>query len=240
MSNQIVSKSAEASNIKQFDIAGNSGGKSVSIAGGIIKFEYFESILEDTITAKVTFADTGNTINNKTALDGLPIVGSEKVSIKFADNNKKELKLSLYIRKVTPVYDDTTKSMVNLDLASKEMIMNDKVRLNQRFDGKVSDYIKTIFTDKNYLGSEKNFEIEEVSNNYNFIGNNWKPFYARVLADWEKIMLFCDGDNAGKEMAKTITRELDNVFPIFMPENCDVNDVYLAEGAEGLHKRAGV
>jgi DNA primase len=70
--------------------------------------------------------------------------------------------------------------------------------------------------------------------------NNWKPFYSRVLADWEKIMLFCDGDNAGKEMAKTITRELDNVFPIFMPENCDVNDVYLAEGAEGLHKRAGV
>ena len=70
--------------------------------------------------------------------------------------------------------------------------------------------------------------------------NNWKPFYSRVLADWEKIMLFCDGDNAGKEMAKTITRELDNVFPIFMPENCDVNDVFLAEGAEGLHKRAGV
>jgi DNA primase len=70
--------------------------------------------------------------------------------------------------------------------------------------------------------------------------NNWKPFYTRVLADWEKIMLFCDGDNAGKEMAKTITRELDNVFPIFMPENCDVNDVFLAEGAEGLHKRAGV
>jgi DNA primase len=70
--------------------------------------------------------------------------------------------------------------------------------------------------------------------------NNWKPYYSRVLDGWDKIMLFCDGDNAGKEMAKTITRELDNVFPIFMPENCDVNDVFLAEGAEGLHKRAGV
>ena len=181
MSNQIVSKSAEASNINQFDIAANGGGESVSIAGGIIKFEYFESILEDTITARVTFADTGNTINNKTALDGLPIVGSEKVSIKFTDNNDKEIKLSLYIKKATPIYDDTTKSMVILDLVSKEMIMNEKVRLNQRFDGKISDYIKTIFTDKKYLGSEKNFEIEEVSNNYNFIGNNWKPFYA---ANW--------------------------------------------------------
>jgi DNA primase len=61
-----------------------------------------------------------------------------------------------------------------------------------------------------------------------------------VLADWEKVMLFCDGDNAGREMAKQITRELENVFPIFMPDNCDVNDVYLSEGAVGLHKRAGV
>jgi len=70
--------------------------------------------------------------------------------------------------------------------------------------------------------------------------NNWKPFYSRVLADWNKVLLFCDGDNAGREMAKGISRELENVFSIFMPEGLDVNDVYLAEGAEGLRKRAGV
>lgn len=70
--------------------------------------------------------------------------------------------------------------------------------------------------------------------------NNWKPFYSRVLADWEKIMLFCDGDNAGREMAKNISRELENVFPVFMPDGSDVNDVYLAEGADGLRKRVGV
>jgi DNA primase len=70
--------------------------------------------------------------------------------------------------------------------------------------------------------------------------NNWKPFYGRVLADWSKILLFCDGDNAGREMAKSLSRELDNVFPVFMPEGCDVNDVFLTEGADGLRKRAGV
>jgi DNA primase len=70
--------------------------------------------------------------------------------------------------------------------------------------------------------------------------NNWKPFYSRVLADWNKVLLFCDGDNAGREMAKGISRELENVFSIFMPEGQDVNDVYLAEGADGLRKRAGV
>jgi DNA primase len=70
--------------------------------------------------------------------------------------------------------------------------------------------------------------------------NNWKPFYSRVLADWGKVILLCDGDNAGREMAKNLSRELDNVFPVFMPEGQDVNDVYLAEGADGLRKRAGV
>lgn len=70
--------------------------------------------------------------------------------------------------------------------------------------------------------------------------NNWKPYYSRVLDGWDKIMLFCDGDNAGREMAKTISRELDNVFPVFMPDNQDVNDVFLTEGADGLRRRVGI
>ena len=70
--------------------------------------------------------------------------------------------------------------------------------------------------------------------------NNWKSFYNRVLADWSKVILLCDGDNAGREMAKHLSRELDNVFPVFMPEGQDVNDVYLQEGADGLRRRVGV
>lgn len=70
--------------------------------------------------------------------------------------------------------------------------------------------------------------------------NNWKQFYSRVLADWEKIILLCDGDNAGREMAKNLSRELDNVVAVFMPDGQDVNDVFMAEGADGLRKRAGV
>jgi hypothetical protein len=55
--------------------------------------------------------------------------------------------------------------------------MNEKVRLNTRFDGKISDYIETILTSPNFLGTEKKCEIEPCSNNYNFCGNNKKPFY---------------------------------------------------------------
>ena len=55
--------------------------------------------------------------------------------------------------------------------------MNEKVRLNTRYDGKLSDHIKKILEDKNLLATEKTIDIEPTSNNYNFIGNNKKPFY---------------------------------------------------------------
>ena len=178
MANQITTKSAEPSNIKRLDIISNKDGQSVSVVGGTIRLLYYESILQDSVRATVVFADAGNTIKNKTALDGLPIVGQEKVQVKFTDNNENELDLTLYVNKVTPMSDDTTKSMVELDLTSKEFILNEKVRLNTRFDGKISDHIRKILTDKNYLGTQKNIDIEETSNNYNFIGNNRKPYYA--------------------------------------------------------------
>ena len=179
MTNQIITKSAEASFIERLDVLSNkSQSKSVSVAGGIIRLMYYESILQDSVRATVTFVDSGNTIDNKTALEGLPIVGQERTYVKFKDNNDNTLDLVMYVNKVTPLSDDTTKSMVQLDLTSKEFIMNEKVRLNTRFDGKISDHIQKILTDQSYLGTKKKLDIEETENNYNFIGNNRRPFYA--------------------------------------------------------------
>ena len=179
MANQITSRAAGSSFIDKIDIVSNKNqSKNVSVAGGTIRLMYYESILQDSIKATITFADTGNSIDNKTVIEGLPMVGQEKVFLKFRDNNEQTLDLVLYINKVTPLADDTTKSMIQIDLASKEFIMNEKVRLNTRFDGRISDHIKKILTDQNYLGTEKNVDIEETSNNYNFIGNNKKPYYA--------------------------------------------------------------
>ena len=179
MDNPITSKSAQPSYIEKFDIASNKNqGKTVSVVNGAVRLMYYESILQDTIRVTYTFADTGNTIDNKTALEGLPIVGQEKVTVKFKDNNESELNLTMYVNKVTPLSDDTTKSMIQLELVSKEFILNEKIRLNERFDGKISDHIKKILTAPNYLATKKKVDIEETSNNYNFMGNNRKPYYA--------------------------------------------------------------
>ena len=178
MANQNPTKNAESSFVEKFDVISNKDRKPVSIVNGLVLLEYRESILQDTIRASYVFADTGNTINGKTALEGLPIVGQETVFLKFTDNNENTLNLRMYVNKVTPISEDTTKSIVKLDLVSREFILNEKIRLNERFDGKISDHVTKILTAQNYLATKKKIDIEETSNNYNFIGTNRKPYYA--------------------------------------------------------------
>lgn len=62
--------------------------------------------------------------------------------------------------------------------------------------------------------------------------NNWKKHYTRLLADFDKVFLFADGDNAGTEFGKSLSRELGNLVVVQMPEGEDVNSMYRLQGAE--------
>ena len=182
MAQKVSSKSADPGIVEKIDIFSNSDpSKSVSLLGGLISLTYIESIMSDTIKMTISFADSGSTIDKKTLTQGLPLVGQEKVIIKFADNSENYIgdspQLILYVNKITNVVDKTQKSIINLDLVSKEYILNEKIRLNQRFDGKISDHVKNILTDSKYLRTEKTTTIEDSVNDYNFFGNNKKSFY---------------------------------------------------------------
>ena len=181
MTETVVTRSADPAFITKVDIKSNKDGQ-VNVANGVEQLTYYESILQDSLRATVIFNDSGNTINGKTAVDGLPIVGQEEVELEFEDNNENKIKLIMYVNKITPILDESTKSMVQLDLVSKEFILNEKIRVNERFDGKVSDHIEKILsTSETYFKTEKEIDIETTQNNYNFIGNNRKPFY---LLNW--------------------------------------------------------
>ena len=175
---QVFSKDAEPTNVEQIDIKSNvDDSKTVSITNGFARMTYTESIMSDTVRVKVSFVDSGNSIDDKTVTEGLPLVGQEQVKLKFSDNNENTLEVVLYVNKITPNSDRTQEGMMTLDLVSKEFIMNEKKRVNQRFDGKVSDHINKLMADKKYLGTEKTVSIEKTSNLYNFFGNNKKPLY---------------------------------------------------------------
>lgn len=67
--------------------------------------------------------------------------------------------------------------------------------------------------------------------------NNWKGFYSRILDDFDTVIVLADGDNAGLEFAKKITRELPNVNIVQMPEGEDVNSTYIKLGREWIDER---
>ena len=122
--------------------------KSVYLTDLIIdSFKYYESLFQDVIHASVTYIDSGGTIKAKgggqltTAVAGLPITGSEKVNLLFEDPNEEEIEVTLYVNNVTEIIVDSTKSMVTLSMNSIELYNNDKIRLNTRFDGKISEQI---------------------------------------------------------------------------------------------------
>jgi len=152
-------------------------GKKVDITNGTAALLYYESILQDSIRATVTFTDSGGSVDNTTAMEGLPIVGQENVDLQIRDNNDNELKVTLYVNSITPLVEDTNKSIVQLDLASREFIMNEKIRINKRFNGKISDHVRKILEESIYLETEKELDIEETQKEQNYIGNNKKPFY---------------------------------------------------------------
>jgi len=181
-----TSKTAETSSITKLEITSNKDeNKKISLLGGtnapgprLFRMMYYESILQDTIKAEVIFVDTGGAVDGKSAIEGLPLVGTEEVDIAFQDNQENKIKLKMYVNKVTPIDEDTRKSSVQLNMVSEEFIRNEEgnSRLNVRFDGRISDHITKIL--KSFLKTKKKLDIENTSNNYNFIGNNRKPYYA--------------------------------------------------------------
>ena len=67
--------------------------------------------------------------------------------------------------------------------------------------------------------------------------NNWKPHYAKILDDFDVVIVLADGDPAGLEFGKKISRELSNVNIISMPDGEDVNSMMIKMGSDWLDER---
>jgi len=69
--------------------------------------------------------------------------------------------------------------------------------------------------------------------------NSWKKHYTRLLADFERIFVFADGDQPGTEFARSLARELP-VTIVQLPEGEDVNSLYVKHGAGYIKDKAGI
>jgi DNA primase len=69
--------------------------------------------------------------------------------------------------------------------------------------------------------------------------NSWKKHYTRLLADFERVFVFADGDQPGKEFATSLARELP-VTIIQLPDGQDVNSMYVQEGSSYFNQKVGI
>jgi 5S rRNA maturation endonuclease (ribonuclease M5) len=69
--------------------------------------------------------------------------------------------------------------------------------------------------------------------------NSWKKHYTRLLADFERVFVFADGDQPGKEFASSLARELP-VTTISMDDGEDVNSSFVKYGADYIRKKMGL
>jgi len=169
----------------------------VSLLQGAVRVLYWESILADTVSASVIFTDAGNTMTRTkkgqghgkrkkkvSAVEGLPITGGETVELKFTDNSENTISFgkgenNLFINSIAPIPTDsqTTSKSYELILTSKEYIMNEKERVRYCAGGQVSDQVKDILEKVLKSKKVKEEDIETTQVEYQYIGNNKKPFY---------------------------------------------------------------
>ena len=105
MTKEVTTRSSEPSLPKEIKVISNKDqSKSQSLVGGLVSIAYFESLINDGVSARVTFNDTGTSKGGdlkESIVEGLPIVGQEQVVLKFEDNNEVKIgdkpELILYV-----------------------------------------------------------------------------------------------------------------------------------------------
>ena len=171
----------EAGSIDQFEIRANTGSNSRDMGPGITDLRYYESILANNITATCVINETGFQTSDsggeasQGTVDWLPIRGGERTNIRVRDNYGNRLNLEMYVNRVRNSDPQATTDFYWLDFVSKEAFANEQTRVTKRYDGRISQHVEDIISD--VLGSDTEVNADQTAVDYNFIGNNRKPFH---------------------------------------------------------------
>jgi DNA primase len=71
----------------------------------------------------------------------------------------------------------------------------------------------------------------------------WRDWFPMMFEGYKRVFVFADNDlkedgrNPGMELAKRIKEDVERAVVVQLPENKDVNDVYLTEGADWFKEK---
>ena len=167
--------------VDRFQLTGNtSTANSKDMSPGITDFRYYESIFSNNITATAVIAETGfESDGDKSSpspgtIDSLPIRGGERTDIEIRDSENNKLKLEMYVNRVRNADPGSQQDVCWLDFSSKESFANEQTRVVRRYDGRIDSAVKDIL--KNVLKVSGTIDVDPTALEYNFIGNDRKPF----------------------------------------------------------------
>jgi len=183
--------STRAGNIREFELfqAKQEGGEGIDASDGVVDIKYYEDVLSNSVSLTAIITESGESdkksFGNKGILDGLPIRGGEPSHIVIEDHDGHKLKFKndkkLYVNRVRNVLAGTQKDVYAIDFTSRELFANEQCRVCKRYDGKISENVKKILTESTSadvgIKTKKKVKVDETAINYNFIGNDRKPFY---------------------------------------------------------------
>jgi len=230
---------AGAGNIKDFTITSNEGGKTADLSAVVVDYRYYESVLSNSYTSSAVIIETGNGGERKGTLDALPIRGGEESTISITDNNDHTLEVPLFVNRIRGGSPGTQKDMYILDFSSEEYLKNQQKRVTKRYEGKISDHVNSILSE--VLEVSSNVDVDETTHDYNFVGNQKKPFYtctwlaARAVPD-EGV-----GDAAGFLFFQTRDGiHFKSIDKIFGEEVSDKKFIYNNTGTEPEEKDSNI
>ncbi len=182
------------------NVTSTDGADTVNIAAGVVSLSYYENLFSPHISAKFLVINTGNAINEKSVYQGLPLRGGERVDMKIVNDSSpdleftQKLKNELYVASITDVITGAEREVFTLNCVSREALANETARVGKRYGSKISESVKQIV--KDYLGSDKEVEVDPTENDYKFIGNLKKPFSTLI---WLASKSVPGGDSKGKK-----------------------------------------
>jgi DNA primase len=68
----------------------------------------------------------------------------------------------------------------------------------------------------------------------------WQAGWERLLVDFDRVIVPCDGDEAGHGFGAKLAKLLPNVVAIHLPAGHDVSSLYLQVGVDGLRHALGL
>ncbi len=152
------------------------GKRTVDISNSVAEMDYFENILEPSITMKLELFNVYSLYNE------LPIRGGEKVEMEFetastAWEGDNTINLEMYVYKISNLSSEQQKEVFTLHLISKGYFLNETSRCLKKYEKiTIGSHVEQILTD--VLGVDKSRQkLETTSNSFTFIGNNKKPFH---------------------------------------------------------------